>query len=175
MTKLFLTILSLFISVCIYAQTERDSTIFDLNGKVYKTLRLADGFVMETYYHDLDGIIKKIKTYRELHVSIFKERDPVFEQLYDQLKFPRKLESETHTFKVTISFIVERDGMITNLRFINKSQHDFTPHDIISKELTVNPIDPVKIRGEPIEFEMIKELVLSCTCAGQRDKEIIND
>lgn len=163
------------ISLSVYAQNDRDSTILDLNRLVYKVLKMKEGLVIGEVYYDLAGKSRIIGNYKNLNVTNSKEMDPVYQDLYKQIKFPLKLVGQTDIFKVTVSLIVEKDGRVTNLRFINKSNHEINAIDIVSKKLVVKPIHPVIIEGELVEFEMIKEIVVTCSCGGKRaEKKSLN-
>lgn len=171
--SIYLVIITIFIilfNIDLYSQSIADSLIVDIDGLIYKTLKREDNSTnFNTQYFDLKG--KQRELYFGQHDSLEDTHlRTVFDIVRKEARFPSdyRINSDPNlyesTLRFTVSFLVEKDGSITNLRLIGNVSDVISMSDIFPNKFDLPKLKAVSINGETVVVERAEELVISCFC-----------
>lgn len=168
--KMFGTLVLLFGPFYGYTQTQTDSIVYDIDGLIYKIYHTDS---KNEEYFDVNGVNRSIikienDSLEGLHLRIAKI-------VGKDLKIPRSYIDNTpiEDFKSTLifklSFLIEKNGEISNLRLIGKLPKEITSEQLFPRRFDLPLLKPfINNQGESILVERVADIYVTCYCSPPR-------
>ncbi|NME72027.1 hypothetical protein [Flammeovirga aprica] len=168
-----LYVLLVFITFNSWSQTIKDSVIFDTDGLKYKVFN-QDSEQFD--YFDIEGkkrVLSKIENDSTKEAQLLIMSKLVGRDLKIPSRYVREVSADDfhNTFIFEMTFLVEKNGEVSNLRLIGEIPEGFEPKDFFPRKFELPTFQPIlNDNGDSVIVERKTEIWVTCPCAKKENE-----
>ncbi|MBB3699583.1 hypothetical protein KMW28_24350 [Flammeovirga yaeyamensis] len=152
-----------------YSQSHTDSIVYDIDSLVYK---VYDSSSDSVYYFDQNGFKREIVNIENIPTEELRVMSKMSKLVGRNIKVPSRyvrntpIEDFDSRFTFEMSFLIEKNGEVSNLRLIGIIPSGYAPNEFFPRKFELPKFQPIiNSFGDTVLVEGTTEIVVECMCS----------
>ncbi|MBB6464121.1 hypothetical protein [Flammeovirga kamogawensis] len=152
-----------------YSQNHTDSIVYDLDSLVYK---VYDSNSDRVDYFDQNGFKREIVNIENIPTEELRIMSIMSKLVGRNIKVPSRyvhntpIEDFDSRFTFEMSFLIEKNGKVSNLRLIGKIPSGYAPNEFFPRKFKLPKFQSIiNSFGDTLLVEGTTEIVVECMCS----------